>query len=436
MIGTALAYAASVRAQPIQLSQPRAEKEAIPPRIAARDTPADDAAIERRLAQIYSQIEGMDGLRVRVRAGVVALSGEVLTPKAREQAIALARQVEGVVEVEDNTRVVRGVTRQLTPAVEKLNERVSDFIAFAPLLGVALVVILVFWLVAGLIARWDGLYRRLTGNELLRDLMRHLLRTAVILVGLLLAFEILDATALVGAVLGAAGLLGLALGFALRDTVENYIAGILLSVRQPFTHHDRVLIADREGAIVRLTPRATILMDLDGNHVRIPNAAVFNGILVNFTRNPERRFEFDIGVGVDEDLPEVQKLAARSVETMQGVLGDPPPMCIVEALGDFNVILRVYGWMDQRLADFQKVRSEAMRVVKEAFEAAGVTMPEPIYNVRTQPAQRPVEKAKRRGAASGKAIDITRRTDIDREIASDRQAGGQPDLLRPDAPKE
>lgn len=69
----------------------------------------------------------------------------------------------------------------------------------------------------------------------------------------------------------------------------------------------------------------TILMTLDGNHVRIPNAKVFNGVVINYTRNPERRFHFDVGVSVDTQLEAAQNLAAKTLLDIEGVLKDPPP---------------------------------------------------------------------------------------------------------------
>jgi small-conductance mechanosensitive channel len=92
--------------------------------------------------------------------------------------------------------------------------------------------------------------------------------------GLVVALDILNATELLGAVLGAAGVAGLALGFAVRDTIENFIASILLSLRQPFGPRDFVDIDGVQGSVARLTSRATILVSPDGNQIRIPNAAV------------------------------------------------------------------------------------------------------------------------------------------------------------------
>lgn len=405
-------------------------------RIALGDSAAQDRAIEKRLHGIYAQIDGLEGLRVTARAGVVELSGEVPSARAREQALRLAQQVDSVVEVADNTQVARAVSQRLNPAWQRLNESASEFVGFLPLFGVAVGVVLLAWGLATLAARVEAPYRHFTSNALLRDLLRNLVRLVIVLLGLILAAQVIDATALIGTIFGAAGVVGLAIGFALRDTVENYLAGILLSLRQPFTHDDRVLVAGHEGAVVRLTLRATILMSLDGNHVRIPNATVLNGVVVNFTRNPQRRFQFDVGVGVENNLAHAQRLAVRTLRAMDGVLDAPLPMCAVETLGDFNVVLRMYGWMDQRAHDFQKVRSEAIRGLKEAFDAAGVTMPEPTQNLRLQRSAPRTVATRPSSAEPAQPPDIARRTEIDQEAADDRLRPGQPDLLRADAPLE
>jgi small-conductance mechanosensitive channel len=176
-------------------------------------------------------------------------------------------------------------------------------------------------------------------------------------------------------------------------------------------------------------------MTLDGNHVRIPNAKVFNGIVINYTRNPERRFHFDVGVSADTHLEAAQNLAAKTLLDIEGVLKDPPPCVDVHALGDFNVTLRVFGWVDQGRFAFLKVKSEAIRLVKEAFDAAGIVMPEPIYNLRMQEPGAAAPQP-RQTAGSKKAIDIRRSTEIERQIAEDRRESGESDLLRPDAPLE
>ena len=422
------ALAAAAQAPLPQTQKP----EAAPPKISAASSPGQDRALERRLRGIFSEIRGAEGIEVEVRSGVVELSGSVLSPRARDQAFKLARQVEGVVEVNDETTLVTDFRRRLRAALDELDELLLGVVSYLPLLAVALAVFLLFWIAAYVLGRSDGLYRRFTSNDFLVEFLRRLVKLAVIVAGLVVAFQLLDATALLGTVLGAAGLVGIALGFALRATVENYIAGILLSTRQPFVHSDWVVIEGHEGHVIRLTSRATIIMTLDGNHVRVPNATVFNGVLINYTRNPQRRLHFDIGVRTSENLSAAQNLAAQTLLAMEGVLPDPPPRVDMQEFGPSNIVLRAYAWVDQRRFEFLKVRSEAIRLVKEAFEAAGISIPDPSYVVtKAAPAE-----ARPSAAGPREAIDVGRRNELERQIAEERRGAGEDDLLRSPAPRE
>lgn len=429
--------------------------EATAPVPAATDAAAD-RAIQRRLEGIFANVDGLDGVRVEVHSGVVELSGEVLTLETREKAVRLARQVEGVIEVEDRITEVRDVGRRLAPALSSLEARLSTAIGYLPLVAVALLVLALAALLARWVGSWERPFRHLARNHFLRDLLRRAISAAIFVAGALAALEILDATALVGAVLGAAGLVGLALGFAFRDTAENYIASVLLSLRQPFAPNDHVEIGGHAGRVIRLTSRATVLMTLDGNHLRIPNSTVFRAVILNYTRNPRRRFDFKVGVGTDSDLVQALELGGATLLRMEGVLGDPPPQGWIDTLGDSAVVLTFVGWVDQRRADFTKVRSEAIRRIKEAFDAAGLDMPEPIYRLRmegvapapaptTSPAPPPgreeeeeeEEEASDAEPTTDRAeIDISPDAHLDREIAADRAASTENDLLDPTAPKE
>ena len=456
LIGCALAPWASHAADELAPGTPAPAK--VETSIAVESLAGTDAKIKSRLEQLFATIEGLNAVEVAVSAGVVGLSGEVPSKAAHDQAVRLARRVEGVVDVRDQISETRDLRKRFAQMQQRVVAQLLSFVAYLPLLLVAAVVMALFWWISGLVAGSQRLTRRFGGNPFMRDLMRQVVRGVVVGMGLILALEILDAATLVGSVLGAAGVIGLAVGFALRDTVENYIASLLLSLRQPFARDDLVTIDDREGRVIRLNARATILLTQDGNHLRIPNAKVYKAVIVNYTRNPKRRFHFDVGVDTAQNLAAAQQLAATTLAQMDGVERDPPPLCTVEQLGESNVILRVFGWVDQTKAEFLKVRSEAIRLVKGAFDRAGVVMPEPIYNLRFNPrdesgvrlpvaagsgdladsgaARRQLEKrSKPELAEPVQAIDIARRDDLDRQIAADR-SGNEEDLLRPGAAKE
>lgn len=357
--------------------------------------------------------------------------------------VTLARATKARAEKEGGEETVQ---RELAEAIENTSERidvVSERLAelgdraleLLPLLGVAFVTVLVFWILARLLTKGDWLFRWID-NGFLRDTARHLTRITVVAVGVLLALELLDATALVGATLGAAGVVGIAVGFAFRDIVENYLAGLLLSMRHPFQPNDFVSIDGDEGKVVRLTSRATILLTLAGNHLRIPNSKVFKAVLVNYTQNPLRALDFEVSVGVNEDLAAVQKRGIDVLASMDALLKEPPPRALIERFGDSSVPVHFFAWVDQRETDYFKAKSEAMRLVKTAFDASGIEMPEPIYQVFVkQDAKSPAEQVVQPSAEIMTQGDTAADDRLDAQIDLERAEGG-PDLLDEEAPHE
>ena len=337
----------------------------------------------------------------------------------------------------------RGPQEELVEAIENTSQRidvVGDKVAqlgdraleLLPLLAVAVVTVAIFWGLAHLLTRGDLLFRWID-NRFVRDMVRHFVRIALIALGVVLGLELLNATSLVGAALGAAGVVGIAVGFAFRDIIENYLAGLLLSMRHPFEPNDLVSIDGDEGKVVRLNSRATILLTLAGNHLRIPNAKVFKAVLVNYTQNPLRRIDFEVGVAPVEELAAAQEAGLQALASMDAILDEPEPLCLVERLGDSSVTLHLYAWLDQRETDFFKARSEAIRVVKTAFDDAGIDTRAAIFQVTMQPEEyQPAPRAPVEELEIGDtAADVT----LDEQVESERAAQG-PDLLDVDAPRE
>ncbi len=392
-----------------------------------------DEALEDRIQAVFSQVEEFENIEVQVRAGVVRLTGTAVRSSTVENAEALASGFDGVLYVDNAIEEETDVGTRVSPALEKLQDYFNRAVAQLPVFGVSLLVVLFFGLLARMSSRWDAPYDRFGVSPLLRNLIRRLLATALLLLGLLLALDILDLTTLVGALLGTAGVIGLAIGFAFGDIVENYLAGAILSVRQPFALNDHVAVGDREGRVVRLTSREVILMTPDGNHLRLPNATVFKSILCNYTRNPRRRFDFLAGVDAGVDPARAQRAGVEALHQMTGVLDDPAPYALVEALGDSTVQVRFFGWMSQAEADFFKVRSEAIRMVKAAVEAEGVEMPEPTYRVRLLPTSAAGETAKtpRRELPEEPPpqADVSVDDQLEEQIREELETSGEPNLL-------
>ena len=389
----------------------------------------DDYDIARRVRQAVEALEGLMEVEVDVAGGVVTLRGQAVDAQTAERAESVVRKVDGVLEVQNNLALPETVSERLAPAWQRVYDVARRTWTWMPLFGVAFLVVLLFWGLARILGHWDWLFRRLSKNRFAQDLIRQIVRALIVIAGLVLALEILDATAIVGAVLGAAGLAGLAVGLAFRDLFENYLASVLLSIRRPFSPGDHVQIGDDEGNVVGLTTRSTLLRTLDGNQLRILNTDVYKSRILNYTRDPLRRFDFAVGMGVQEDLAAARRLGIDTLRAMDGVVVDPGPSAVVEELGDSSVLLRLYGWVDQRAVDFRKARGEAIRLVKQAFDAARFDMPEPIQRIRIERAAHPAEVSRpRTGPAHAEAIE--RDTHVEAEIERDRAALGDNDLMQ------
>jgi small conductance mechanosensitive channel len=392
-------------------------------------TAETDRAIEQRLRAIYAELESLHGIEVEVDAGVVRLGGEVRSLEAVLEAEAIAERVESVVAVNSDIQQDAGVSRRLLPVLEQMGERVRGWLSYLPLVVVALAAIALAWFLARLLARRGR--RREEPNTFARLIARQVVQAGILAIGIAIALEVLGARGLLGAMVGTAGVIGVVIGFAFKNIGEAYLASILLSMRRPFDPRDYVRIDDVEGSVVRLTSRATVLMTADGNVVSIPNSKVFGATVVNFTRNPQRRFVVKLGVGFDTDLRHVQELTVATVAAMPGVLSDPAPACLIEEFGDAAMMISVSGWIDQRQSDWLKVSSEAKRRIKAAFDHAGIDLAEPTLRVSTtafEPREQTPEQTPERQASP--SLDISPDEHLKRQVDQERASSAEDDLMR------
>lgn len=302
---------------------------------------------------------------------------------------------------------------------DEIRVRLGRLLASLPLLLAAAAIVYLAALLGRLVSQRLHWLRLRTRNPYLDGLLRRMVHGGMVVAGILVALDLLNATALVGALLGSAGVLGLALGFAFKDIAENYIAGILLSLRRPFSPGDTIRVDSHEGRVAALSARDMVLVTAEGNELRLPNAMVFKAVLLNFSTNPQRRFEFAFDIDASESIRKAQDIALEEITGIEGVLATPAPSSMVVESGAAGVSLRFFGWIDQRHSDLGKIRSEAIRLVKGAFWRAGIEAPRSINHVmlaradagQLQPHRIDVEPATSAG------VDTSVNRDIDHQVA-------------------
>ncbi|SPF78090.1 mechanosensitive ion channel family protein [Pseudoprimorskyibacter insulae] len=405
--------------------------------IQVEDSAEHDAAVAVRIREILAGLDGYEDVTVAVSSGIVTLRGTTLDGDTADRLNTLVGRVEGVVAIRNEVEETTDVVQRLNPAVERFFERFYQLVAFLPLAGVAFAAFLIVLFLGIILARMRQPWDRIAPNAFIADILRVIIRLAFLVAGIVVALDILGAVALLSTILGAAGIIGLAIGFAVRDTVENFIASIMLSIRQPFRPNDTIEIGGDTGKVIRLTSRATILLSFDGNHIRIPNATVFKSRIVNFTRNDERRFMFDFGVAADADLAQAREIAETTLKNLPFVLKEPAVAVWIEELGDSTVTMRMTAWIEQHTTSFVAARGEAIRLVKLALEAEGIALPEPTYRLISQSDRPSVDIAPEPADITDiQDVAATMETQLERIVEDERQDTEKDDLLKRDAPEE
>ncbi|WP_137167315.1 mechanosensitive ion channel family protein [Salinimonas lutimaris] len=260
--------------------------------------------------------------------------------------------------------------RDVTAFVQMLSAAVPDFLEGVLALVIA---ILLARPLSHLCMRPFSYFQ---SGPLLHSVIRRSFSLLIILLGLYIFLKQSGLTEFAVAIMSGTGIVGLILGFAFRDIAENFISSLLLTVQRPFKIGDVVTIASYTGVIQKVTARATTLVDFDGNHIQLPNASVYKGIIKNLTANPNMRGQLELGVGYDNDISQVRQLAQTVLGQHQFVLDSPEPLVLIDNLGASTVNLKVYFWINAEVTSIVKITSSLFRQLLATFEQAGISMPD------------------------------------------------------------
>jgi small-conductance mechanosensitive channel len=186
--------------------------------------------------------------------------------------------------------------------------------------------------------------------------------------------------------LGAAGIVTVAIGFASQTSASNLISGVFLTLERAIQPGDVVTVGGRTGEVISVDLMSTKLRTFDNLLVRIPNETMVKSEIVSLNRFPIRRFDLTVGVAYDSDLGLVQKTLMDVAHANPLCLDEPGPLLISQGFGDSSIdyMLAVWAKSEQWLT----LRNAITREVKEAFDAAGIEIPFPQRTL--QPASVPL----------------------------------------------
>ena len=205
---------------------------------------------------------------------------------------------------------------------------------------------------------------------------------AILLLGLLVAMVIAIPGFTPGQLVSVLGLSSVAIGFAFRDILQNFLAGILILVNEPFRVGDQIVLKDFEGTVEEIQTRATYLRTYDGRRIVIPNSELFvNAVTVN-TAHQRRRIEYDVGIGYGDDVARAKDVLRGVLAGAPEVLAEPAPEVLVWDLGESAVVLRLRWWI-QPPQRFEVVasRDAVLESAKRALTEAGIDLPFPTRQI-------------------------------------------------------
>ncbi|GAB4557741.1 MAG: small-conductance mechanosensitive channel MscS [Geothermobacteraceae bacterium] len=242
----------------------------------------------------------------------------------------------------------------------------------------ALVVFIVGRFLAGVITSVvRKLLERSGMDQILVDFIGSLTRTVLVLFVIIAALDRLgvDTTSLV-ALLGAAGL---AVGLAMKDSLGNFAAGVMLILFRPFKAGDYVEVAGTAGTVEKVGIFTTILKTPDNCEVIVPNGNIYGGNITNYAARPTRRIDLVFGIGYDDDLKQARQILQRLVDADARILKDPEPVIAVSELADSSVNFVCRPWVKKE--DYWAVRWDLTEKVKLAFDEAGISIPYPQRDI-------------------------------------------------------
>jgi len=264
-----------------------------------------------------------------------------------------------------------------------LQKLVEEAWLFIPKLITALITFGIALFLAALFARWIRREaNKRIGDEETSILLSRLARWGVIVVGLVLALDQVnfDVTGFVAGL----GIAGLTIGFALQDISRNFVAGVLLLVRQPFDIGDAVEAAGHEGTVLEITTRDTVLKTWDGEMVILPNLEVFAQPIINYSDLPNRRRTVQIGLGYGEDVERAMQVFLEAIQGVEGVLADPATEVLADQLGSSTLDLSARFWVNQETHSLLGVHSAVVQTINAVAQQEGIDLPYPIQTVRME----------------------------------------------------
>ncbi|GAA0854758.1 mechanosensitive ion channel family protein [Aliiglaciecola litoralis] len=263
--------------------------------------------------------------------------------------------------------------------VEKLDSWIDGAVRLIPNIITAILVLIVFYFLArflGRIVRKSAVKR---SRDNLGEVLGGLVKWMLMIIGFLFAATIVIPTLKPADLIAGLGVSSVAIGFAFKDILQNWLAGLLILLRQPFEIDDQIEVNGFEGTVKRIETRATIIKTYDGQRIVIPNSDIYTNSVLVKTAHEFRRSQYDIGIGYGDGIDDACSIILDAVKSVDEIVTEPAPEALPWDLAASWVTIRARWWTDSSRSDVVHVHSKVIKAVKTALDDAGIDMPYETY---------------------------------------------------------
>jgi small conductance mechanosensitive channel len=210
-------------------------------------------------------------------------------------------------------------------------------------------------------------------DETITSVLRLIIRYGIFIVCLIMilnAFGI-NTTSLL-AILGAAGV---AIGLALKDTLGNIAAGIILLFLRSYRKGDYIEFGSYSGTVTEISLFTTTLETPDGIYVSAPNSSIWGTVLKNHTRNGRRRMDLSVGISYSDSIDTAFRVMSEIAAAESRFMKEPAPQVLVQSLGESSITILLRAWAGTGV--YWAIYWDQMKNIKEKFDDAGLHIPFP-----------------------------------------------------------
>ncbi len=248
----------------------------------------------------------------------------------------------------------------VAPLADKVSGIVKGFFYILPNIGIAVLVFGLFILAAWAARRGISSVLRTQDRTDLGVLLGGFAKWALLMFGVLVAATIIFPSIKPADLFSALGVGSVAIGFAFKDILQNWLSGLLILYRQPFRRGDQIRSGEFEGTVEAIEARATLLRTYDGQRVVVPNGDIYTRAVTVRTAFPTSRSEYNVGIGYGDDVEQVCAVIRQGLGRLPGVERDPPPEAIPWELAGSAVNIRVRWWCKSPRASVVRARGEVI----------------------------------------------------------------------------